>query len=464
MSQYQSFPDAAGHSQTVDKLKALRLPDMAGKSFLDVGCNEGFFVGFAKFQGAARAVGVDRSAYFLDRARTRFPDCEFLERSWDELPEDRFDVILLASALHYASDQAGLVARLMDRLADDGLLIIELGIASSSKTEWVKVKRGIDEREFPSMAMLKKMLADYAWKWMGPSINQQGDPVARHVIHVSRRKPVAYLLMEPPGYGKSSLAERLFHKVGMPVVSGDQQISRVARSELAVPAGLEAAIREDFSPFRIDQTMQRVFDRGLVSEMVSVWLSASGVLRSQDLVIDAYVPPEYHQQVIDEIALMGYMPVHLQWRRPGIALLPEKYLDRRADEFYLSLLEPADGADRPAFTTTPAGFVDEVSVQGEYLVVRGWAVDGEGNLPKVIEIRVRGRTVAKVDDMTVEMRLDVQQHLSLPHALVGFRAMIEMEEIQQAWEIRDRFSIRVPGGVDFQFSGPVDAVFRRTGR
>ena len=74
MAQYQSFPDAAGDSRTLDKLKALRLPDLAGKSFLDVGCNEGFFCGFARFLGAGRVVGVDHSEQFIARARVRFPD------------------------------------------------------------------------------------------------------------------------------------------------------------------------------------------------------------------------------------------------------------------------------------------------------------------------------------------------------------------------------------------------------
>jgi trans-aconitate methyltransferase len=116
MAQYQSFPDAVGDSRTLDKLKALRLPDLSGKSFLDVGCNEGFFCGFAGFQGAARVVGIDRSEAFLARARRRFTDCQFLAQGWETLPEERFDVILLASALHYAEDQPALIRALVERL------------------------------------------------------------------------------------------------------------------------------------------------------------------------------------------------------------------------------------------------------------------------------------------------------------------------------------------------------------
>src|SRR5688500_8988885 len=185
MTQYQSFPGVDGDSRSLDKLKALRLPDLAGRRFLDVGCDEGFFCGFASFQHAERVVGVDRSAVFIERARARFPNCEFHQQGWDALPEGPFDVILLASSLHYADDQPALIRRLVEQLAPDGVLVLELGIAGFAKSEWVKVSRGIDERFFPTMAMLRETLADYAWKWMGPSVSQAGDPVPRHVVHIS---------------------------------------------------------------------------------------------------------------------------------------------------------------------------------------------------------------------------------------------------------------------------------------
>src|SRR3546814_15331469 len=81
------------------------------------------------------------------------------------------------------------------------------------------------------MPKMREVLVDYAWKWMGRSVTQDGDPVGRHVIHVSRRRPVAYLLMQPPGYGKSSLASRPFVTAGMAGVSGDQQLSLVAEGD-----------------------------------------------------------------------------------------------------------------------------------------------------------------------------------------------------------------------------------------
>lgn len=455
--QYQSFPDASGDSRTLDKLKALRLPGLEGRSFLDVGCNEGFFCGFARFQGATRAVGVDRSALFIERARARFPGCEFHQQGWERLPEGPFDVILLASALHYAEDQPALVRALVERLSPDGTLVLELGIVSSRKAEWTRVKRGIDEREFPSMPMLREMLAGYAWKWMGPSVPQDGDPVARHVVHVGHRRPVAYLLMQPPGYGKSSLASMLFPRAGVPVVSGDQEIGLVAQGKSAPSTALREAIVEGYSPFHLDRTIDRIFERGLAGDLVSLWLAQA---HSGDLAVDAYVPASRHGEVERLLESRGYLPVRLEWDRVGSAPLPEAAAAHAADAFYLSLLgETADTA-ADATQWQPAGYVDELSLADGRLVVRGWAIDARGALPKELCVRL-GRRNLEVMSIERQLRPDVQRHLGLPHALVGYRALVDAPGVKPG-DLEGNLKVSARGGAVFRFAGPVEAIRRGT--
>lgn len=462
MSQYQSFPDAAGGSRTLDKLKALQLPDLAERTFLDVGCNEGFFCGFARFNGASRVVGVDQSAQFIDRARRRFPDCEFHQQGWDALPQGKFDVILLASALHYADDQPALIRALVDRLTANGTLVLELGVASSRNAQWVKVKRDMDVRLFPSMPMLKKVLADYAWKWMGPSIAQDGDPVARHVIHVSHRLPVAYLLMQPPGYGKSSLASRLFPAAGVQVVSGDQKIGEVASGKRAAPEALRAAIQADYSPFRIDQTIRRIFDDGLGGDLVALWLADAA---TGDVALDVYVPSMFHAEVEQLLKGRGYFPVRLGWERAGLAPLPEVETARRGEAFYLSLLD--DGATGAAGTAAvrrePLGFVDEILIGGGLLQIRGWAIDAQGRLPEQISVKLGRRTIV-ADKVDRQLRPDVQRHLDLPHGLVGYRATVAAPEIHGIGDLASGFKVFVRGGATFQFAGPIETLVRDAGR
>jgi SAM-dependent methyltransferase len=424
MAQYQSFPGAPGGSLTLDKLKKLLLPDLAGRSFLDVGCNEGFFCGFAKFQGASRSVGVDHSAGFIARARQRFPDCEFHVSGWDELPQGPFDVILLASALHYADDQAALLHRLVEHLSPDGVLVVELGIVTSAKSEWVRVERGIDEREFPTMPKLREVLRDYAWKWMGPSVSQDGDPVARHVLHVSRRRPVAYLLMQPPAFGKTTIAKQLFPPAGMPIVSGDQQIGLVAQGKLPAPESLRRAITDGYSPYRIDQTIQRVFDEGHGEALVRLWSAKVG---PRDFALDAYVPAHHHGLVQDTLLQLGYLPVQLQWPRVGPKLLPATSADGQAEAFYLSMADEACAVS-PSASGDLTGFVDQVTLLDGVLAIRGWAITAEGRLPERMTVRFAGRTFV-VDKFERTLRPDVQKHLGLAHALVGYRLEIDVGDI-----------------------------------
>lgn len=440
MVQYQSFPDATGDSRTLDKLKALRMPDLAGRTFLDVGCNEGFFCGFAKFQGAVHAVGVDHSAAFIERARRRFPDCEFHRQGWDQLPAGPFDTILLASALHYADDQAALLHCLVECLSSDGVLVLELGIVSSPRSEWVKVKRGIDERYFPTMPKLREVLAPYAWKWMGPSVAQDGDPVARHVLHISRRRPVAYLLLQPPAYGKSTLAKGLFPKAGVVIVSGDQILGEVAAARLQASQALSRAVRENYSPYRIDQTIERIFDAGLGAELVGLWTAQAG---PGDFALDIYVPAAHHAAVERLLTDAGYLSVLLYWERPGSKFLSEKALNERAEAFYMLLAGKAgETAPHSDLLQSPGmiGVVDEVSLADGLLIIRGWAIAPSAAVLDRLVVRIR-QELRIIDDFEKQSRPDVRRHMSLAHDLYGYRATLAVSNIANLEELRGRFAV-----------------------
>ena len=312
--QYQSFPGVKGGSASSQKLAALRLPPLAGKRFLDVGCNEGFFCGYALFDGASQVIGMDKSAQAIGKASARFPDVEFINRSWDALPEGPFDVITMLSALHYAEDQEALVHQLMSLLADDGLLILEISMAPGSQDEWVKVQRAIDERYFPTRNKLGKVLKDYAWKVIGHSVMQTGDPLQRYVVHIRKLQPYAWLLMQNPGSGKSTISRRMFGgKSGIPVISGDRVYLQITQGKFEVSDTLRNLVSEGFTTATIDKTTRKVLEQGLANELVQLWSSQAGF---RDFAIDSYVPEEYRQQIKDALRSKGYFPVDVSWDNP----------------------------------------------------------------------------------------------------------------------------------------------------
>ncbi|MCD9005775.1 class I SAM-dependent methyltransferase [Luteimonas sp. XNQY3] len=426
MSQYQTFPDAVGASSTIDKLRALHLPAMEGCSFLDVGCNEGFFCGFARFDGAARVVGIDRSQMFIERARQRFPDCEFLNQGWDALPEGEFDVILLASALHYADDQPALVRRLVSRLTRDGVLILELGIASAPGAQWVRVQRGIDERDFPTMGMVSEMLNGLAWKWMGPSVSQPGDPVQRHVVHISRMRPLAYLLMQPPAFGKSTISANVFVPAGIRIVSGDAEIAQAVRQrDPAVSDALHACLSEAYSPYRLDEVIRRVFEAGLGGELLQMFAARAN---GESFALDAYVPEHCHPLVESGLADAGYLPILMTWRRAARPLRAVEALEQQSNAFLLRMDMESGSDDR---TFEPSGIIDELEVSDGRLHLRGWSFGARGRLEGPVSAKC-GEHVLLPLGFQLQTRQDVQVHFGLPSALCGFQATFALSDTSDA--------------------------------
>jgi SAM-dependent methyltransferase len=453
MSQYQSFPGIPGDSKSFDKLAALRLPPLEGRRFLDVGCNEGFFCGFAAFSGAARSVGLDRSRECIARARQRFPDCEFHCHGWDALPDGPFDVILLASALHYADDQPALLHRLVERLDRDGVLVLELGLVASKKSEWVEVTRGIDKRWFPSLMKLREILAPYASKWKGRSVDQAGDPVPRHVVHISRRRPVAYLLMKPPGFGKTSLVNQLFAPAGIHVVSGDKQMVRLADGRLSVPQAMHELVAGDFSRYTIDDSIERVFKHGFGREWIATWLAAAG---GGDFAMDGYVPADQHDRVRQYLVDAGYLPVTLDWDQPATPALDGRKLRRQAKAFYRAMAKreastAANGQAASGNEASMEGYVDRIRLAGGRLIVEGWARNAHGKVPEVIVVRLNDRLLT-CSDFDVVSRPDVAKHVGTSDDRLGFRIELDADGMKTPSDLGSEFSVAPLGGSAFRLT------------
>jgi 2-polyprenyl-3-methyl-5-hydroxy-6-metoxy-1,4-benzoquinol methylase len=81
------------------------LPDLRGKSVIDLGCGFGWHCRYARQQGAQFVVGVDLSEKMLARAKAATDDSAIEYRRCAiediDLPASQFDVVISSLALHY---------------------------------------------------------------------------------------------------------------------------------------------------------------------------------------------------------------------------------------------------------------------------------------------------------------------------------------------------------------------------
>lgn len=331
MVSYQTFPDQPGDSNSFAKLASFPMPCLTGKSFLDIGCNEGFFCGFAVFEGARSIVGVDNNEYFIKKARERFPQCQFVQKDWLAYlseTDKKFDVILCASALHYAPDQGALVDAMVARLARDGVLLLEIGIAPETSPDiiageregWVKCKRDIDERLFATWQGVKDMLEPYAWKYLGESVMQKGDSVPRHVFHVQKAKPCAILLCGDSASGKSTTARKIFGS--LPSINGDLIWSTVLNMEDKYPK-LAALAKTRVNWGMINQLAEKMFLDGSWEDYADL---VANMGNEKDFVFDGYIPAHWLDKFTTRLEKYGYRVLRMEM--PSVTEPPAEMLSR----------------------------------------------------------------------------------------------------------------------------------------
>jgi SAM-dependent methyltransferase len=110
-------------------LRAL-LPDLDGRTVLDLGCGFGWFCRWARGGGAARVLGVDVSARMLERAQaeTDDPAISYVRADLEHLSISpaAFDLAYSSLALHYIENLEGLLASIHVALVPGSRLVFSV--------------------------------------------------------------------------------------------------------------------------------------------------------------------------------------------------------------------------------------------------------------------------------------------------------------------------------------------------
>ena len=103
------------------------VPDVNGKSILDLGCGYGENDKYYKEKGATYVLGIDISKHMIDEANkeNKVPGVDFDVLPMEEIStlDKKFDIVISSLAFHYIKDFDKLVKDIYDLLIKDGYLI-----------------------------------------------------------------------------------------------------------------------------------------------------------------------------------------------------------------------------------------------------------------------------------------------------------------------------------------------------
>lgn len=287
MTNHQSHEgDEKGQTDSSYKLSRLKIPsDLTGKAVLDIGCNEGFFCDQALRRGAAKVVGIDADKRFLEQAQRRYSDerATYLLRSWHELPEGEFDLMLWTSAMHYELDPQKILGSIAEKLTPGGTFVLECGVQIAPRKEMLYSLRHDGGLWYPTLPLLEDMLkrAGFAFRMVSHAELVGTDPIPRVVFHCTRRMPTVLLLTGASKSGKSDLAGQLY-PAATKVVSLDHFVSRIWKSKW-VHSSVEKFIKENIDPNSLGGIYHGIDTEGLTEEYVD--LLCKGVAATDELVV-----------------------------------------------------------------------------------------------------------------------------------------------------------------------------------
>jgi SAM-dependent methyltransferase len=126
---YARLPRSVAGLDGAEEWPSLRalLPELPGRSVLDLGCGYGWFCRWAGKAGAARVLGVDVSEKMLARARADTQDAAIEYRRADletlQLPTASFDLVYSSLVFHYIADLDRLFAEIHKSLVAGGSFV-----------------------------------------------------------------------------------------------------------------------------------------------------------------------------------------------------------------------------------------------------------------------------------------------------------------------------------------------------
>jgi tRNA (mo5U34)-methyltransferase len=158
-----------------------RLPDVRGKSVLDIGCNAGFYSIEMKRRGAARVLGIDSDERYLDQARLAsdtlgYPQIEFAKVDVYDVGAvgERFDLVIFMGVLYHLRHPLLALDLIREHVAGDMLLFQSMQRGSKHVLELEDDYEFAEtsiffESSFPKLSFVEKQYSHDWTNWWVPN-------------------------------------------------------------------------------------------------------------------------------------------------------------------------------------------------------------------------------------------------------------------------------------------------------
>lgn len=130
--QYESIREQEyNYNNLLEQPNFLKLvPDLKGKTILDIGCGMGDFAAFCIKQGAKKVTGIDISSNMIMTAKQRYTDehLDFQNGAIEDLDlaEESIDFISSSLAFHYIGQYQALIQKISKALKKNGILLFSI--------------------------------------------------------------------------------------------------------------------------------------------------------------------------------------------------------------------------------------------------------------------------------------------------------------------------------------------------
>jgi 2-polyprenyl-3-methyl-5-hydroxy-6-metoxy-1,4-benzoquinol methylase len=178
--------------KSAQKYAAFNLSDIIkNKIVLDIGCNSGYNC-FNMSLTASGVTGLDilpvalKNAAVIKHFLYNSGKINFIQGNILDFNQDTYDVILASSIIHYfVAAQQQFIDKCLELLTDQGILVLELGIAEHS---FITKRADNILCEYPSEhALLNVLCKNFNLIYKSPSVNQAGDSVPRFIYHLQKK-------------------------------------------------------------------------------------------------------------------------------------------------------------------------------------------------------------------------------------------------------------------------------------